>query len=192
MAPSAGGASAEELLARALVVIERQSAEVRELREENAQLREQNARLVRVNEELRELVGEQAARLAEANESLAVLQRMVFGRKSEKDRPEPPGTGAGDDPAGDGGGEPSGGGKKNVRRGPGARAGRRDYSHLPRVEVIWDFPAAGTAARAAGCRSRGWGCTCPGSSSTGRSWSRCGRTASAVIRESAGARGRRR
>jgi hypothetical protein len=22
---------------------------------------------------------------------------------------------------------------------PGARAGRRDYSHLPRVEVTWDF-----------------------------------------------------
>ncbi|MGH3401973.1 MAG: IS66 family transposase [Streptosporangiaceae bacterium] len=26
-----------------------------------------------------------------------------------------------------------------MKRGPGARAGRRDYSHLPRVEVIWDF-----------------------------------------------------
>ena len=79
---------------------------------------------MRVNEELRELVGGQAARLAEANEALAVLQRMVFGRKSEKDRPEPPaGDGDGDDSAGDGGGEPSGG-KKNVKRGPGARAGR--------------------------------------------------------------------
>ena len=140
VAPPAGGASAEELLARALEVIQQQAAEIRELREENAQLRGQNAQLVRVNEELRELVGEQAARLAGANESLAVLQRMVFGRKSEKDRPEPAGTGDGDDSAGDGGGEPSGGGKKNVKRGPGARAGRRDYSHLPRVEVIWDFP----------------------------------------------------
>jgi transposase len=143
VASCAGGASAEELLARALVVIEQQSAEIRELREENAQLREQNALLVRVNEELRELAGTQAARLAEANESLAVLQRMVFGRKSEKDRPEPAGAGDGDDPAGDGGGEPSGGGKKNVKRGPGARAGRRDYSHLPRVEVTWDFPGGG-------------------------------------------------
>jgi transposase len=139
-APSAGGASAEELLARALVVVEQQSLEIRGLREENARLREQNAQLVRVNEELRELVGEQSARLAEANESLAVLQRMVFGRKSEKDRAEPAGTGDGDDSARDGGGEPSGGGKKNVKRGPGARAGRRDYSHLPRVEVVWDFP----------------------------------------------------
>jgi transposase len=150
VAPSAGGASAEELLARALAVIEqqsaqieRQAAEIRELREENARFREQNAQLVRVSEELRELAGGQAARLAEANEALAVLQRMVFGRKSEKDRPGPPaGDGDGDDSAGDGDGEPSGG-KKNVKRGPGARAGRRDYSHLPRVEVTWDFPGGG-------------------------------------------------
>ena len=132
-----GEASAEELLARALEVIDRQSARIDELARENAQLREQNAQLVRVNEELRELVGEQAARLAEANETIAVLQRMVFGRKSEKDRPEPPAGDGDDDHAGDGGG------KKKVKRGPGARAGRRDYSHLPRVEIIWDFPGGG-------------------------------------------------
>ncbi|MGH3124076.1 MAG: IS66 family transposase [Streptosporangiaceae bacterium] len=137
VAPFAGGASAEELLARALEVIDRQSARIEELARENAQLREQNAQLVRANEELRELVGQQAARLAEANETIAVLQRMVFGRKSEKDRPEPPAADGGDDSAGDGGG------KKKVKRGPGARAGRRDYSHLPRVEVIWDFPGGG-------------------------------------------------
>jgi transposase len=131
-APPAGGASAEELLAR-----------VDELSRENAELRERNAQLVRANEELRELVGGQAARLAEVNETLAVLQRMVFGRKSERNRPGPPaGAGDGDDSAGDGDGEPSGG-KKSVKRGPGARAGRRDYSHLPRVEVIWDFPGGG-------------------------------------------------
>ena len=142
-APSAGGASAEELLARALEVIEQQSVQIEQQSLEIRELREQNAQLVRVNEELRELVGEQAARLAEANESLAVLQRMVFGRKSEKDRPEPPaGAGDDDDSAADGDGKPSGG-KKNVKRGPGARAGRRDYSHLPRVEVIWDFPGGG-------------------------------------------------
>ena len=29
------------------------------------------------------------------------------------------------------------------KRGPGARAGRRDYSHLPRFEVFWDFPGGG-------------------------------------------------
>jgi transposase len=140
---SVGGASAEELLARALGVIDRQSARIDELVRENAELREENAQLVRVKEELRGLVGGQAARLAEANETLAVLQRMVFGRKSEKDRPEPPGgAGAGDDCAGDGEGEPSGG-RKKAERGPGARAGRRDYSDLPRVEVIWDFPGGG-------------------------------------------------
>ena len=37
---------------------------------------------------------------------------------------------------------PAGGGKSG-KRGPGARAGRRDYSHLPRVEVVWDFPGGG-------------------------------------------------
>ena len=29
------------------------------------------------------------------------------------------------------------------KRGPGARAGRRDYSRLPRFEVFWDFPGGG-------------------------------------------------
>ena len=141
-APSAGGASAEELLARALEVIEQQSVQIEQQSLEIRELREQNAQLVRVNEELRELIGEQAARLAEANESLAVLQRMVFGRKSEKDRPEPPlalammmipllrvreAVWR----------------EEERETGPGARAGRRDYSHLPRVEVIWDFPGGG-------------------------------------------------
>jgi transposase len=150
VAPSVGGASAEELRE----VVRQQAAEIRGLREENALLREQgvlfreeagllreqNAQLARVNDELRELVGSQAARLAEVNESLAILQKMVFGRKSERNRPEPAGDGDGDDSAGDDDGELSGGNKKKVRRGPGARAGRRDYSHLPRVEVVWDFP----------------------------------------------------
>jgi transposase len=148
--PSAGGASAEELLARALEVIGRQSARIDELAGQNAELREQNAQLVRVNEELREVAGGQAARLAEVNETLAVLQRMVFGRKSEKDRPgSPAGAGGGDDCAGEGGGEPSGG-KRKVKRGPGARAGRRDYSHLPRAEVIWDFPGGGYCCQGCG------------------------------------------
>ena len=78
------------------------------------------------------------AELEEARAALAVLQRMLFGRKSEKNRPGPPGGGHGAGaPAGDG--LAGGGKKKNVKRGPGARAGRRDYSRLPRVEVIWDF-----------------------------------------------------
>ena len=144
MTPSAGGAPAGELPAQALEVIRQQAAEIRELREENALLREQNAQLVKSNDELRELAGSQAAQLAEVNETLAILQKMVFGRKSEKNRP---GSAGGDDDGsdspGDGGGGPSGGNKKKVKRGPGARAGRRDYSHLPRVEVVWDFPGGG-------------------------------------------------
>ena len=37
----------------------------------------------------------------------------------------------------------NGGGAAGNKRGPGARAGRRDYSHLPRFEVFWDFPGGG-------------------------------------------------
>jgi transposase len=122
--PDAEGAeasSAEAMLAEAL--------------EANRQLSEMASGFLEENALLR-------ADLEKTRADLAVLQRMLFGRKSEKDRPEPPGSGDdGDVPAG--GGKPSGGGKKNVKRGPGARAGRRDYSHLPRVEVIWDFPGGG-------------------------------------------------
>jgi len=37
----------------------------------------------------------------------------------------------------------NGGGAAGNKRGPGARAGRRDYSRLPRLEVFWDFPDGG-------------------------------------------------
>ncbi len=139
--PSAGGASAEELLARALEVIEQQSVRIDDLARQNTELREQNARLAGAGEELRELVGGQAAQLAEANATIAVLQRIVFGRSSEKSGPAPDGDGD-DDDAGDGG-KPGSGKKKQVKRGPGARSGRRDYSGLPRFEVFWDFPGGG-------------------------------------------------
>ena len=62
---------------------------------------------------------------------------MVFGRSSERSRPEPPG-GAGDATGGQGAG--TGAGRK---RGPGARAGRRDYSQLPRFEVCFASPGGG-------------------------------------------------
>ena len=97
----------------------RLAAELR--REENARLRAENAA--------------QAAELEELRAGLAVLQRMVFGRSSERSRPERAAGGA----AGSAGPR-DGAGRK---RGPGARAGRRDYSHLPRFEVIWDFPEGG-------------------------------------------------
>jgi transposase len=94
-----------------------------------AQLREENAGLVAVN-------ARQAAELQGLRADLAVLQRMVFGRSSERSgsQPDPGAGGVG------GGGDQRDGGQK---RGPGARAGRRDYSHLPRVEVIWDFGGGG-------------------------------------------------
>jgi transposase len=137
--PPAGGASAEELLARALAVIEQQSAQIERQSAEIRELREQNEQLKWANEELRELVGRQAGRLAEANETIAVLQRIVFGRSSEKSGPVPGGAGDDDDDGSGDGGTP-GDGKKQVKRGPGARSGRRDYSRLPRFEVFWDFP----------------------------------------------------
>ena len=96
-----------------------------ELRAENARLRAENAG--------------QAAELGKLRADLAVLQRMVFGRSSERSRPEPPG-GDGDTAGAGGRDAGTGTGKK---RGPGARAGRRDYSHLPRFEVSWDFPGGG-------------------------------------------------
>ena len=132
--PPAGGVSAEERLARALVVIEQQSARI-------DGLIRQNTELARQNTELRELVGLQAEQLAEANATIAVLQRMVFGRSSEKSGPAPDGDG--DDAGAGDGGKPGSGKKKQVKRGPGARSGRRDFSGLPRFEVFWDFPGGG-------------------------------------------------
>jgi len=105
---------------------ERQRAEIAGLREQNARLLERDA--------------ERDAELEELRAGLAVLQRMLFGRSSEKSPPEPAAGGGGDD---DGGGARDRGNGKDVKRGPGARAGRRDYSRLPRFEVFWDFPGGG-------------------------------------------------
>jgi transposase len=111
--------SAEELLAQAL--------------EANRQLSELAGRLAEENARLRARDAERDAEFERMRADLAVLQRMLFGRSSEKTRPEAPGSG---DSAG-------AGGTKGVKRGPGARAGRRDYQGLPRVEVTWDFPGGG-------------------------------------------------
>jgi len=122
-----------------------------------AEALEANARWAQTAGELREALAErdsalaeqaaviegQAADLDQMRAALAVLQRMVFGDSSEKSRPEPQAGGEDGDPAGDSAGGAAGGGKKNVKRGPGARSGRRSYRHLPRVEVIWDFPDGG-------------------------------------------------
>ena len=110
-----------DVLAAALEANERLARLAEELRAENARLRAENA--------------EQSAELERVRADLAVLQRMVFGRSSERARPEPPADGGGDA----GLGRERGNGTDGKKRGPGARAGRRDYSHLPRVEVVWDF-----------------------------------------------------
>ena len=103
-----------ETLAQALNANDGLARSQAELQDENARLRES----------------------LEAHEAqLAVLKRMLFGRSSERARPAGgSGTGAAADTGGSG---------KLHKRGPGARAGRRDYSHLPRVEIIWDFPGGG-------------------------------------------------
>jgi transposase len=113
-------ASLREMLAAALEANERWERTAAGLLADNERLREENAR--------------QSAELERVSAALAVLQRMVFGDSSERSRPAPPAPQ---------GGEPTPGGSKGRPRGPGARAGRRDYSHLPRVEVIWDFEGGG-------------------------------------------------
>jgi transposase len=118
-------ASLRDVLAAALEANREMARLAAELREENARLRAENA--------------EQAAELDRLRADLAVFQRMLFGRSSEKSRPGPA---AGDDEAG-GGRQGGAGGSGQGKRGPGARAGRRDYSRLPRVEVTWDFEGGG-------------------------------------------------
>jgi transposase len=112
--------------------------------EANRQLSELAEGVLEENARLRAALAEALARDAERDAELerlradfTVLQRLLFGRSSEKLRPEPPGGDGGD------GGERGNGASKGVKRGPGARAGRRDYSHLPRAEVIWDFEGGG-------------------------------------------------
>jgi transposase len=119
------GASLLDALAAALEANRHLEETAAELRAENARLRERDA--------------EREAELERLRADLAVLQRMLFGRSSEKSRPEPPaGRGDGGGPGGGESGSGAGG-----KRGPGARAGRRDYPGLPRVEVLWDFPGGG-------------------------------------------------
>jgi transposase len=122
-------------------------AALRAALEENRQLRADNARLGADNARLRDQQAQQAVELERLRADLAVLQRLLFGRSSERARPEP----AGGDDGGDGqAGSQRGGGEEagensgqKPKRGPGARAGRRDYSQLPRFEVFWDFPDGG-------------------------------------------------
>ncbi len=111
----------------------------------------QRAEIAGLHEQLAVRGGE----LERVNAELAVLKRMLFGRSSERARPA---TGTADG-GGDGGGDQArpAGEAKSAKRGPGARAGRRDYSHLPRVEVIWDFPGGGYCCPGCGTPFTGLG-----------------------------------
>jgi len=126
-------ASLRDALAAALEANREMARLAAELREENARLREENSRLRAEN-------AEQAAELEDIRADLAVLQRMLFGRSSERSRPEPA---AGDDGAGRGRGAAGRPWREREEAGPGARAGRRDYSHLPRFKVVGDFAGGG-------------------------------------------------
>jgi transposase len=128
-AEGAEAPSLDAMLAEALEANRQLSELVSAVAEENARLRARDA--------------ERDAEFERMRADLAVLQRMLFGRSSEKTRPGPPGGAAGGDSPGEGAPGNPGSGDKGGKRGPGARAGRRDYSHLPRVEVTWDFPGGG-------------------------------------------------
>jgi transposase len=112
-------------LARALEANARWERLAAELREDNERLRTENERLRADNARLRERDAQREAELERVSVELAVLQRLVFGRSSERAQPRTAGR---DEDGGDAGQDPDKGGG---RRGPGARAGRRDYTHLP-------------------------------------------------------------
>jgi hypothetical protein len=151
-------APVREMLAAALEANRQLAGLAERQRTEIAELRELNARLV-------ERDAEREAELEEARAALAVLQRLVFGRSSEKSRPGPSGGGKGS--AGDGGaGRPGDG--KDVRRGLGARRGGGITRIFPGSRSSGISRAAGTAAPNAGSRLPRWGITGPGSSWTGR------------------------
>jgi len=140
LVPEGAEASLRDALAAALEANRQFAEAAEELRRDYARACEDTARLREENTRLRGENAALAAELEELRAGLAVLQRMVFGQSSEKSRPDPP-TGGGD--AGDGGQPAERGAGTGKKRGPGGRAGRRDYSHLPRFEVIWDFPGGG-------------------------------------------------
>ena len=88
LVPEGAEASLRDALAAALEANRQFAEAAEELRRDYARACEDNARL---REENRRLRGENAALAAELEElraGLAVLQRMVFGRSSEKSRPD--------------------------------------------------------------------------------------------------------
>ena len=125
---------------RAAWQIKEKSGEIREPRENNEKRR-------RKERSGGSPAGRQAEQLAGANATIAVLQRIGLGLLLEPYCWSADGGSDddNDDAGASDGGKPDGGQKKKqVKRGPGARSGRRgDYSGLPRFEVFWDFPGVG-------------------------------------------------
>jgi hypothetical protein len=143
----------------------------RELVEANRQLSELASGFLGDNAVLWQQVAELAARgakrdagFAKLQADLAVLQRLVFGRSSEKNRPEPPPAVPGTSPlAAAAGRRRTSGAAPGPFRAAGllAPAAVRGALGLPRRRVL--LPRMRGAVRAAG------GTTGPGSSWTGRS-----------------------
>jgi transposase len=133
-------ASLRDALAAALEANRQLAEMVGELRADNARLAEHNARLAEDNARLLARDAERDAEFDKLRADFAVLQRMLFGRSTERSGAEPAGR---DDAGGEGDRGRDRGSGEGVKRGPGARAGRRDYSHLPRFEMFWDFPGGG-------------------------------------------------
>lgn len=59
---------------------------ITELEQENAELKKENAELRRENQALKARVADLEAQLADVLEKLALLQKMHFGRSSEKSK----------------------------------------------------------------------------------------------------------
>jgi transposase len=133
--------------AAAAVLVEADAdASLRDALEANQRWEQCAVELWAENERLREELARRDAELEQVKAALAVLQRMVFGRSSERTGSQ---VGGG---SGDAAGDAAGAGED---RGPARRRGRagnarRDYSHLPRVEVIWDFEDGGYCCQRCG------------------------------------------
>jgi transposase len=81
LAEAGADAGLRDVLAQALEANERWEQLAAELRAENAQQREENAGL-------REALAQRDAQVEQMAAELAVLRRLVFGRSSERERPE--------------------------------------------------------------------------------------------------------
>ncbi|WP_239395013.1 hypothetical protein [Frankia sp. CiP3] len=162
----------------ALVVEDAQASEARlaavlqenrQLRVDNAWLVEGNVQLCEENHELREQQAQQAAELERLRADLAVLQRLLFGRSSERSCPEASGGEAADGAVVTGRralAATAAGRSRGGARGRGRVGGTTQTRRGSRCSGI--SRKAGIAAHSAVSRSRCLVITCPGSNWTGR------------------------